>query len=401
MEDITTQAHANFPPSSAYAWSECIAWWFHRVNSPPGEAAIRGTLQHDAAEALILHGKTDGVFTQLTTDEQYLVRQYVDMIKLTHQRMEKRGFDHLSNPTIEERLILPPIYLEIYGVDPNDLFGTVDTKIHALPYELRIIDLKTGRVPVSPYENPQLKIYAGLALLNQQPQYTFEELKNTAVQLSIFDREGQINHWVTTGAHVIDYVMTMINRIQTIKSLSLARLTPEHYNPGEKQCKYCSHLGKCAAAMAANQTAVGNRDTPPTEISPEKLYDIYNQIAQVKTFCAAVEEEVLRLSLAGTKVGDLKLVTKRTHRAYKDPVTAAEKYEKIFGEAAFTKKLKTPAQIDKLIKLAGAEGSVECLKNLHDETWHKPLVPTIGTVDDKRPDFVREDNAIEYFGKDD
>lgn len=131
--------HAKFSPSSSGVWLKCPSSvrLSEGIEDVAGPAAERGTRIHSVAENLLRGEEVPAENLELIPE----ALPYVDFVQTVTQ-----GYEVL----IEQRVYL------------NDVcFGTADI-IAIKGNHGMVIDLKTGRVPVSP-KSPQLAIYAAAA----------------------------------------------------------------------------------------------------------------------------------------------------------------------------------------------------------------------------------------------
>lgn len=230
--------HARLSASSSKAWLACsgyIAFQDHFKNEIAGEEsefAKEGTEAHSLAEKMLNHIFNKGQSVKRTRDNAdmlYYVEQYVDYVVNLHSDLVRKYGPKNVDIKIEQRLDFSNIVPEGYG--------TGDVVI-LTPAETHVVDLKYGiGVPVSAYDNPQLKLY-GLGALNQ-----YDEL---------YDTEQIVLHIAQVR---LDYGFSSfeISRTDLLEWGASVKVAADNifagnvsYKPGEDQCRWCEGRPMCA-----------------------------------------------------------------------------------------------------------------------------------------------------------
>lgn len=228
--------HARLSASSSKAWLACggfIAFQDHykKPNAEESEYAKEGTLAHEMAEKMLRHVFFKGPKVKRTKDNAdmiYYVEQYVEYISDLYADLVRKYGPKNVEIKIEQRLDFSNIVQE--G------FGTGDVVIIAGP-ELHVIDLKYGLgVPVSAYENPQLKLY-GLGALNQ-----YNELYDTeTVVLHI--AQVRLDYGFSSFEIPREDLEEWGESVkEAAKEITAGNIT---FNPGEDQCRWCEGRPMC------------------------------------------------------------------------------------------------------------------------------------------------------------
>ena len=97
------------------------------------------------------------------------------------------------------------------------------------------------------------------------------------------------------------------------------------------------------APVATTATALPIEPPKAEALDPSTISRILNKASMVKDFIEAVEERAFELLNNGIDIPGYKLVHKRVNRQWIDESSV----EIAFGEKAYTKKIKTPAQLEK------------------------------------------------------
>lgn len=203
---MSEQEHSRLSPSSTGRWIICPGSAAQVApEQPPNDASIKGRKDH-ARAADILNGAR---LTKADTDD---VRRYVK-----HVRHDGKN----ASTSVEET---------VQSLTVPDLFGTPDALIVS-PDFIEVVDLKTGKWPVSAVSNPQLKTYLMLAVENYGPrdQYFGAIVQYGRVKFAEFGKLELTHH-----AHNVEY----------------AADHPEEFRSGE-HCLFCPwlRLKQCKIGM--------------------------------------------------------------------------------------------------------------------------------------------------------
>ena len=207
------------------------------------DAAERGTYIHDVSERILLgEAITEAVFDG--EDVFPIVQEYVAFI----QDMSING-----NLTVEEDLT--PYLTSIHP----DLGGTSDAVIE-LNDTLIVVDLKTGRVPVSAKNNMQLKTYALGSLI----KHGIDRFKT--VEMLIFQPEIGVSHEEISVEELKKFVWELKEVAEKANDPFAKAIA------GNKQCKYCKAKQVCPALKdKANEAAKDDFALPKNNTLAENL----------------------------------------------------------------------------------------------------------------------------------
>ena len=192
--------HALYSPSSAHRWLQCPASVRYNSTGTTNKAAAIGTL---------LHLVTEQELNNLTTSEA-LTPKYRKLVTKAIEQFK----------SLEASLISTETTLKY-----NDqLFGTTDF-LAEKDGSLVVGDFKFGQGKVSPEDNPQLLIYAYMAL-ELYPQY--KDVSLVIIQPTI-NKEPQIHQ--TTAKEIQKWFDNNVKEV----------FNKDYYSLG-KHCKYCPAL---------------------------------------------------------------------------------------------------------------------------------------------------------------
>lgn len=342
--------HAFFAPSSAVGWMNCPGFEAERSSS---EAAAEGTVAHSiAAEALEQNGEIawllegakineDGFKIEVTREMLDNIKRYVDFI------MVLEGERHIE------------VALPLQGITgEEDAFGTADCVV-LMGDELHVVDLKYGFAPVDVKDNPQLQIYAAAALEFFDP----DGARFTKVTTTIF--QPRANNIASAT-----YDRKSIERFADLaweKAHEHGLLTAE-LNPGEAQCKWCKHAGKCEAqanralAIITDDFVDLTRDTLDEQMQAAiKLVDhvdagtlarMMRAAPFIEQWMEAIQNRSKQLLEAGADVPGFKLVAGRAGiRKWDDAERAATALSAmgVDEDVMYEKSLISPTKAEKAL----------------------------------------------------
>lgn len=212
-----------------------------------------------------------------------------------------------------------------------DLGGTADCVMH-INDTLIVIDLKTGRIPVTAKNNSQLMTYALGAALK------FKHLPIEKVMLIIFQPN------IGTSIEEVTLLQLATFERMLIDAANAANDPFAELSPGSKQCKYCRAKTVCPALKdTANELAKAEFNIPGTTIQQN-----LNLAELVGDWAEAIKAQAKESLISGGVIPGWELKEGRRIIKFANQV-GSEAY--LAGNPnAFT--IKTPAQLKKLgIKL--------------------------------------------------
>lgn len=385
---IPESVHALLSPSKAHMWLACpgaLAAAKDQPGRPPTKYAAEGTVYHDVARRALVEDKDCSAYIgdryevqgfPFTVDEQNAeyAQVYVDAIRaIPGKRMVEVDLEYSALLSVPRYVTLEATASEAQPVAA----GTGDCVV--IDYENKIIhshDLKFGRGDiVYAKENPQLRLY-GIAAVERYALLGIEDdwMVSMAIhqpRVQHFDSElitvGELRAWTEAQKPAANEAYTLY--------CSPHLLSPAHLNPGEKQCRWCPLSGSCVAQrdkmLALFPTGHAAKAIPLlTQLPAEELADALDRADEIEHWLSAVRAEGLARALQGHTLPRWKLVQgRRGNRAldteaqvYLDVETLvaigvdAEEPTKLpvedalhfaLGDAAYTKKIKTAAQLEK------------------------------------------------------
>lgn len=320
-----TTAHSKIGASSMDRWSACpgSVKLSEGIPSISSSYAEEGTLAHSLAADWLANGIKPSF---VDNDMHDAVAVYVDYIapkQATHTVYLEHRFD-------------------LSSVHPG-CFGTADAVAwDPTTKHLEVIDYKHGAgVYVPAVENPQLRYYGLGALLDLKlPAKT---ITVTIVQPRYEAHEGPIR------SETLD-VLDMLDFLADLKQYAAATEAPDApLVPGE-HCRWCPAARICPElGKQANEVAKMEFGNSPTYDAP-KLKEALDKREIVKAWLKTIDEFAYDVLEKGGNIPGYKLVAKRATRKWRDPVEAQAALEGFGGDIFEPTTLKTPAQMEKLVK---------------------------------------------------
>ena len=358
--------HARLSPSSAHRWLRCPG----SVKAEEGLIgkgsfnALEGSAAHELAELVLSQGGScfdwEGKqlieYNEFTVDREMAsnVQEYVDYVRgLGGEQYYEQAVD--------------------YGEWVEGGFGTSDAIVYK-DCTLYVIDLKYGKgLQVFAEGNEQAQLYA-LGALDEWQFLTVEKVVIVIVQ----PRLDHIDEWETTPEQLYKFGEYASQQAEACMDEKAERV------PGEKQCQWCKAKATCPALNKyTEQVMLASFDNLDDQPSVNKLTDEQLRLALdgkklIMSWLDAVEQLITERLQSGQSFDGYKLVAGRSLRQWGDDAVAAKTLEEAVGDDAYTKKLLSPAQAEKLLG--------KKRKDLLEPLIVKPEgKPTLAPESDKRP----------------
>lgn len=382
------RAHSKIGASSMDRWAHCpgsVALCETIPAKASSSYAAEGTKAHELAEAILqreLMGKSTKAGLELIAtapDEMRdAVQIYVDWV-LEHPATAKH---------IEHRFDLSSLYAGLFGTADFVGFDPTTSK-------LTIADYKHGAgVMVSPERNSQMMYYALGALMTLGYKADTVEIVVVQPRCTFAGDPGQlIRSWSLPAFELLDFAADLIEAAKATESPNAPLVSGNH-------CRFCPASGVCpkleSQALEAAKTEF-SKENKIVPYSPERLAQVLALLPEIEAWAKSVREFAYSEAVAGRVPAGFKLVDKRATRQWVAETDAKEAllmlgFEE--GDILETPSLKSPAQIEKIIK-GSKEAKAAILSPLVKQvSTGTTLVPD----DDNRREAVGIDAAKRDFG---
>ena len=342
--------HALLGASKAGQWINCppSARLQETVQDKQSEYAEEGTLAHELAEIKLRSRITkcnakmrkglEARLSQIKTNKFYdqemeqATQGYVELVEERYMAAKARSSDAVV--LLEERLDFTEWVTQ--G------FGTGDVVLIA-DGVLEVIDLKYGKgVPVSAYENPQLRLYGLGAWWGYNYLYAINEVHMTIIQ----PRLDNVSTDIMPLQELLDWAGSVVK-----PAAVLAFAGKGDFCAGD-HCRWCKVKGNCRARADENMKALAYEFKDPALMSNEEIGSILFITEQLKAWAKDVEDYANGQALKGEAIPQWKLVEGRSNRSITDKDAAImllkatkldqEKYlkpEELFGIGELEKRI--------------------------------------------------------------
>lgn len=280
------------------------------IPDKPSKDAERGTRIHKLGEKLLLGQDMTEILLLCEDEEEYkIAKSYANYV------WELAGDN--GEICVEES------FHEALSIYHPDLGGTGDAVV-IFPRELHIVDLKSGRSPVSSKENKQMLTYA-LGAIEKRGWQHFDK-----VHLHIF-QPGNVSTETYPIKRLGDWARELVE---------IARRADDPFekpNPTAKGCYFCKAKSVCPA-MREKAVESAKQDFAENEL--EKLLD---DAKLAMTWAEAVMDQAKEKIADGIDAGHWHLKPGRKMVSYKDKIGA----EAFFAGNPIAFEIKSPSALKK------------------------------------------------------
>ncbi len=377
--------HARLPPSGADWWMQCPGGPNFVANIPEERTsrfAAEGTVAHQVrSDSLTLGLDPDDFVGQKITADGFTFEVTDEMATFLQPGIDRCR--EMEGKTFVEHRVDLRKWL------PGQ-FGTLDFGA-AAPRTIRVNDLKFGAgIPVSPIENRQLKLYA-LGFWDNIAR-EISNAKNFELSIDQPRVDGGGGSWTIRLDDLLAFG-------EEVKAAGKATEDPDAPRiAGAKQCYWCRGKDFCKEYAAFNLALVGQKfddldeNIPlaappalPKALTPEQRSYVLIYSKMLTAWLDRLHADCLADALAGRPTPDMKAVLGRMgDREWSDAERAEAILIALFADDAFTKKLISPAQVEKKLGKKVMAANKKITKLITQNEAKPSLVPNT----DSRPAIV-------------
>lgn len=336
-----------FSPSSSFRWMNCPGSMWITEPGTTSKFAQEGTAAHEVAANCLKNGQdaAEWVGEEIEVDEK--------KFKVTEEMAENVQvyLDAIRNDLTENGIPVSELDVEkkFEIALGSTISGTNDASFSSPLGKLYVYDYKHGAgTYVEVVNNSQLMIYAAGALAKAgwvndvveivivQPRFKAEDV-------------APVRRWEVLREDLIDFVADVTLAIKAAQVPGCARVAGEWCGK-----TFCPAFGTCPAVRGNVVAVVDAKSTAltfpdPNTLTPEQIAKVLAASGLISDWAKAVRDYAERQAIeVGVQIPGYKLVQKFGRRAWIDEAVVENEFEHEFGDRIYDKKLKSPAQMEKI-----------------------------------------------------
>jgi uncharacterized protein DUF2800 len=347
---VAEKTHSELGASVASRWMACpgSVQLARTVPTPPSTSyAEEGTRAHTLAELTLAKGVSADFFVGMTLHGGEVTDEMAEFVQVYLDHCGEL-YAIADDVWVERRFSLAALN------PPGPMFGTADFVAYKRATRtLYVCDLKYGQgVVVEAKGNKQLRYYALGALLSLGPiEYPIDKIVMSIVQPRAAHVDGPIRSDEITYDDLVAFAIELMQAAH-------ATLVPDApLNPGS-HCRFCPASGVCPAqrdhalSVAQAEFSVEEWAPPAPDTVPlAELVEMLPKFRILEDWMAACRALVVGRLERGEDVPGMKLVAKRPSRKFTDEAAVIAALEALGwqGDDYYVQKIKSPAQIEKLL----------------------------------------------------
>lgn len=369
--------HVELSPSKAERWINCPGsiQLSKEREEPQTSYATEGAVAHWLAENKLRNPHYDLDKAEGTVkDGVKITREMIDHItEYTGWVNGTRIANQFAVEGIEQR-----VHFKTKSPLPSEMSGTPDYWgfMHKAGV-LLVVDLKYGAGKYVDVNDWQFKCYAVYAYSmlseKQKKECDLIHVRIFQPRFSSPDEDAWRDKYYN-----IDEIKEFASKLI---EASWKTVQPDAEIKVGSWCQWCPAAAICpaqreAAHEAAQDVFAEQNERDVSTLTDEELARVITLIPTVKSWLNKVEQYVEARLASGNAVPGLKLVQKKTHRRWKNPEEMEKQFAEL-GDRLFDRKIKSPAQVEKMIPKAD--------KKLVEGLTYKPFAVTVVPESDPRP----------------
>ena len=351
MSTTVTKAHAELGASGADRWMNCTGS-IRMIEGIPNVDTVytrEGTAAHTLLEKCLDMRVGPEVFLDTEFHGVAVTEDMIEAVQIAVDYVRTICAAHEDGAlALEKRFSLASLH------PPAPMFGTSDINIF-LPSErhLHVIDYKHGvGYAVDAMGNPQLRYYGLGALL--EGEYSSEQVEKitlTIIQPRAAHPDGIIRSETISFTELFEWSGELMAKADETMQPDAPLVTGPW-------CRFCRASAQCPArlkdaqALARVEFASPDVVPPPVEtLTMPELLLVMEKAPAIEAWLKDIRTHIENTLIAGGEVPGYKIVAKRAMRKWADEgQTIAFLEQTGFDPEEYeTRKLKSPAQVEKLI----------------------------------------------------
>lgn len=342
--------HSDTGASGAERWMNCpgsvnIIKKLGDKARKAGSDAAYGTAAHTLSALCLEEGQEPWEFTgvEIEVEGRYKFEVGEEMISSAQMYV-----DFVNDKMEEFKDKDPVLHVErsMQSKLHKDAFGQADVTIEVPNERIIVPDFKNGMVPVE-VTGPQTRYYGALALEHLEVSDSVKIVSSYIVQPRAPHHHGPIRK-----AHYKPQELTTWFKDEVMPAIDATKDKKAHLVIG-KQCRWCDARDHCPAIK--DEFMYFNTDVSPVYLTDEELSQRMRRFEVISKYGEDyLKSETFNRLKNGSKITGYKMVEKTSKRVFKDTMKVGKKTIKFadavnaFGDEAYDKKIKSPAQIEKL-----------------------------------------------------
>lgn len=366
--DTQKPEHSPIGASAMYRWMACpgsVKLGEGLPELPTSKYAAEGTVAHTLGEQFISRVLSSSIAEATEELEDEIGRSYVEddwEIEVTDGMVEAvKVFTqcvidiveyfplawHPDYVMVERSFHMPHIH--------EDAYGKCDVAIYAPMHSLTILDYKHGKGHiVEVVDNLQLLFYAlgAYHALRKNGYVDVPLIRAIVVQPRGVHLHGPVREWTFPLERLLAFEKTLVDAIGRVYGANPEFAAGDH-------CKWCKARAVCPAlrghlsektALAFDRFDSGSISCPkPNSLKPEQLATMLENADLLQEFLKGVRATATGYAAKGVQIPGYKMVRTHGNRRWKSEKDVQKAFCLEFDEQMYNKKLKSPAQMEKLL----------------------------------------------------